>query len=204
MLNNLITPVPPLGKSIEDWWFNVLKNHGKYSCYGVVLSLPSDTEVTNYLNAFNNELDLISGENCLIIAISKSNIRRSKIDKNPIPLALRNHVDQGHSLQIAKQLKIKIIDFPCLVLFDNIQTPDYLLIPLKDLTVENISKTMREVFSLIQEAILNQEKPLKFLRRNLKIKGLRKKGYLLAINIFNFSGKTLEKIMETWINTLIK
>ena len=68
-------------RSVREWWHDVLRNYGYYSCYAIFLALPSDKEIIRYLTDYGRELDLISGENCLVIALSKTDFRRSGFDK---------------------------------------------------------------------------------------------------------------------------
>ncbi len=34
--------------SVREWWHEILRNHGHYSCYAIFLTLPSDTEALRY------------------------------------------------------------------------------------------------------------------------------------------------------------
>jgi len=199
-----IVPSPPLSESLRQWWHDILRNYGRYSCYAVILSLPSDIELIKYITDFGKELDLISGKDCLVIALTEMGFRRNDIDDHLISVALNKHISQGHSLTFAKVLKIKLTEFPCLVIFDDIRSTDYVLIQLKDLSAEVIAKKMRETFSVIHDAVATKEKPIKALEKYQAKEVLRKNSKSTLDKIFNFTGKTLEKAMEAWISTVIK
>lgn len=197
-------PVQPPSENIKQWWNDIEQNHSKFSCYAIILSLPSDTEIATYLNTFGEELNLISGENCLILALSQNKFRRYKTDKKFISLAINDQISNGHSLHIARILKIKFSEFPCLIIFNDIQSSEYALISLRGLTTENIAQKLKEVFSIIQESIARKEKPVKALNRQNRIENFRSNSKIIVGNLFNLGGKTLEKAMEIWIGTLIK
>jgi hypothetical protein len=60
---------------LRHWWHTILSEHGRYSCYAFLLALPSDKEFLDYINYHSNELEILSGEQCLIITLSDIEIR---------------------------------------------------------------------------------------------------------------------------------
>jgi hypothetical protein len=66
--------------SLRLWWHGLLREYGRYNCYGLFFLLPSDEAVVRYLKDYRNELDLVSGDSCLIIELTESGFRRSDFD----------------------------------------------------------------------------------------------------------------------------
>jgi hypothetical protein len=197
-------PAPPLSKDLKKWWHEILRNYGRYSCYAIMLALPSDTEVVNYLRSFGKELDLISGEDCLLIALTMQGFWRFGFDYAIMEAAFNEQVSEGYSLEVAKVLQINLTDFPSLVIFDDIRSKDFVLVQLKGLSVEAIAERMREIFVVIQDANSKKEKPIPVLKRYLNIEVLRHKSRSTLKTLSEFGGRTFEKAMEAWINARIK
>ena len=57
---------------LRKWWHEVLRHHGSFACYAIILALPGDREIANYLIRSWEELDDISGDDCLVIFFSNS------------------------------------------------------------------------------------------------------------------------------------
>jgi len=133
--------------ALREWWHSILRDYGRYSCYAIFLALPSDKEIIRYLIDFGNEIDIISGEDCLVIALGKSEFRRSgfdeKIQQPSIPerfsnfleemwsAAIKEQVSKGYSVKVAQLFNIEITKFPCLLIFQDIRSSDHALITLK-------------------------------------------------------------------------
>lgn len=123
-------------QSVRDWWHEILRDHGRYSCYGIFLVLPSDKKAIRYLTKYGRELHLISNENCLIIALSENEFRYSGFDARIWHELVDEHVNEGHSLKVAKLFDIDFDKFPCLVLFQNMRSPEHMLVALKGMEVD--------------------------------------------------------------------
>ena len=200
---------------------NILRDYEKrYSCSAIFLVLPSDKETIRYLTEFGNELDIISGENCLVIAIGKSEFRRSgfdeKIQKPTVSKrfasfldemwnsAIKEHVTNGYSVKIAQLFSVEIDSFPCLLIFEDIRSPQHLLITLKGMTAEEISSRMRHIFSIINKAISNKVNPLESLAKMQNKETFLKAGKTILSKVSGFTEKTFEAAMEAWINASVK
>lgn len=77
LLKRIGRPVPPIdimvlqdASKLREWWHNIIRTHGKFDLYGLFLILPSDTSVISYLRKQSAELNQISGEKCLIMAMT--------------------------------------------------------------------------------------------------------------------------------------
>jgi hypothetical protein len=163
---------------------------------------------------YAEELDQISNTNCLIIALSKREFRRSGFDKQGRDSLLsdsflwgsgfKEQVSKGYSVSVAKLFGIKFNEFPCIVLFDDIRSTKRVVIPLKGLTTEQISQKMRLIFSLIQQAITDNKSPLVTLEQHQGVEHLRETSKGFLSKIFGFTEKTFETAIEAWIKATIK
>jgi hypothetical protein len=207
--------------SLREWWHNILRDYDKqFSCSAIFLVLPSDKETIRYLTEFGNELDLISGDDCLVIAIGKTEFRRSgfdeKVQKPTVAerftsfldemwnTAINEHVSKGYSVKIAQLFSIEVDKFPCLLVFKDIRSPDHLLITLKGMPVEEIANRMRSIFSIIHKAVTNKVDPLEALEQNQNEETFRKAGKTIMSKVTGFAEKTFETAMEAWINASVK
>ncbi len=135
-------------RSLKTWWHNILRKYGKYPCYAVFLLLPSDKEAISYLSQFGKELDLISDKDCLVIAFGKTEFKGPKFDETVWSEVVSEHISEGISITIAKIFNIDFTQFPCLIVFRDIRSPEHVVITLKDFTAEIIAQNMRQVFSI--------------------------------------------------------
>jgi len=192
------------GHSLRGWWHEILRNYGSFHCYAFFLCLPSDTEALQYLKDFSNEIDLLSGSNCLVIAVSKSDFKRFGFSKEGIwKAAISEQVSKGYSTTIARRFNIDFTDFPCLVLFENIRSSKRITFTFKGLSSEEISSQMRLIFSLVQQARLENIKPITKLEKHQKEEGFQKVGQTILDKVTSFTGRTFEAAVQAWIKTII-
>ncbi len=83
---------------LREWWHEILRDYGRYSCYAVFLVLPSDKEVFHYLNRHGKELNVISGENCLVIILSEGRFRRFDFTEEVWETVLEEHFTEALSV----------------------------------------------------------------------------------------------------------
>jgi hypothetical protein len=224
LLKRIERNIPPPNRqdksALREWWHAILRNHGRYSCCAIFLVLPSDKETIRYLTDFGIELDLVSGENCLVIALSKDEFRRSGFDtaikkasvterissflEEMWNAAIREHVSDGYSVHVAQLFEIDLTDFPCLLVFQDIRSPKHVLITLKGMTAEEISEQMRSVFSIIRKAVADKENPVDALAQHRDSEALRKKGKTILTKVGSLAEKTFETAIETWVKVAIK
>lgn len=196
--------IPPNIEAIREWWHEILRNYGKYSCYAFFLMLPSDREAIKYLTYYGKEIDIISAKNCLVIALSKNEFKRVGFDKHIWEYAVNEQSNEGYSLAIANKFKIKLTEFPCIVLFDNIRKPKKVIFSLKDKTSDDISKQVRTIFSEINDSVEKKISPITALERYQGTEKLNKVRQSFWSKLFAFTEKTFEFATEAWINMLIK
>lgn len=190
--------------SLREWWHGILRNHGKFSCYAIFLVLPSDKQAIQYLTEYGKEIDLISGDDCLIIALGGTDFRRSGFDEKLWDVAVKQHVDDGYSIKIAKLFDIKLSDFPALILFKSIHTPEHVVVSLKDMDTSQIATHMRKIFTVVSEAIKKNQDPLKSLSQFKTSEKLQNTSKGAISELRSITGKTFEKAIEVWLTTMVK
>lgn len=137
-------------RQIREWWHNILRNHGKYSSYAILLVLPSDKEAIRYLTDFGRELDLISGDMCLVFTFGDIGIKRPGFEDPSWISIVESHVKKGLSVDFADLFGIKFSNFPCLVVFNDIRSPKHIVITFNGFNAEEIADKLRSTFSTIQ------------------------------------------------------
>ena len=191
-------------RSLREWWHEILRNCGRYSCYATFLALPADEEMVRYLTDFGSEIDLISGENCLVIALSKNTFKTFGVNRQEWQVLANEHIQKGHSIKIAKLFQVRLDEFPCLLMFEDVRTSQHVTISLKGETAEEIAIRMRVVFSIVQEAITEGKSPLKILESRRRKKELLRKGEAVVSMFRALTEKTFESAIEAWIEASMK
>jgi hypothetical protein len=203
--------------ALRQWWHGILSNHGKYACYAIFLALPSDKETIRYLTKFGRELDLLSGENCLVIALGKTEFKRFDLDvevqdtkREPNffdklwNAVMKEQIEEGYSIKIAQLFEIGFNQFPCLLLFQDIRSPNHVVVTFKGMTAEEIAEKIRSLFSAVQKAILEKQNPLEAVESIQSQESFRKTGQTIVGGLRSIAGKTFETAMEAWIRATIK
>jgi CheY-like chemotaxis protein len=188
---------------IRDWWFSILRDHGRYHCYAFLLGLPSDVELLDYLTKYSQEFEIISREIWLVIALSKAKLKSSGLDED-FSTIVKEDIASGYSVKIAQQFDIELAKFPCLVLFHDIRSGPSLVISLRKMTASEISASMRSILSTIQKAVSNKKDPLVALNVYQTNAAFRQKGQFVVESISKLAGKTFEKTMDVLISELPK
>jgi hypothetical protein len=210
VLNKLLAQDAENKRILRIWWQqSVLANSGQFKCCAFVLALPSDTEAIRYLTEFGSELELLSGDNCLVLFLTNDLIQSREIhvatlDPSLWSEAVDTHIIQGHSLKIAEYFEVSPEQFPCLILFEDIRSTKHTLIPLKGINAQEIADKMRRIFSAIQKAVSEKHSPLDAAKAQQKQDQLRETGKSLAQQVRSLAGKTFEKAVETVVEGLIK
>ena len=190
--------------SLQEWRFTLLREHGKYSCYCIFLALPSDKEAIRYLTELSDELKIISSAaSILVVALGNIQHLRSDVDAESWSSAIKDDIQKGYSVQIARLFGLDFTAFPCLVVFRNLNSSEHNPILLKDMTAEEIAKKMRWIFHIIEKAIREKKSPLEAIQRHRNDEQLRSAGKSLVIGIRNIAGMTLKTAIEAWVNAQI-
>ncbi len=202
---NLVTAPPLIEKPLREWWHEVVRRYDHYPSYAMLLALPADEEVICYQKEFGKELHLITGEHCLVITLTGLGFMRYGSDDDEVmPLAVEESTSNGYCLKIADLFNIQFSQFPCLILFRDIRSPDHILISLKGLSKEEVAEEMRELFSVIKQAVKEGKDPLKAVESYSKRQEFTDKTKATWSGIQTFVGKTLEKVMQVLIEANLK
>jgi hypothetical protein len=201
-----IVSLPPKAKtptSVAGWWNLILQQHANYSCYALFLLLPADDHARRYLADFGRELDLISGDTCLVLALGKIEFRRIGFDELAWRDAIEAQVEAGYSVRIAELFSINVTEFPALLIFGHIDSPEHVLVSLKGLTTDEIVQNMRSTFAVITRAVFDKQSPLKALERFRQRQKFQKAGRRLVSGIRSLVGSTFKTAVEAWIKVLV-
>jgi len=200
-------------KNVRDWWHNVWRNHGRFDCYAVFLILPSDKETIRYLMDFGREAEIVSGESCLVITLSKTGFGFNKSFKDDDDLGLMDrlhkiavteHAMNGYSDNFAQLFQVDVTEFPCLLLFRDIRSSQHFVAALKGMKAEEISEYIRAIFSIVRKASKEKEDVFVALERHKNNENLLKSGKSILTKSSGLAGKTLEVAIEAFINSVIK
>lgn len=189
--------------SVEKWWNHVLKNNRAYPCYAIFLGLPSDRELIKYLSDFHQELNLISGDNCLILAIANTKFYFSGTDDKAWREAVIQHITGDSSVQLAQFLGLDFTHLPCLLLLKSFRSSNHVILTLKNMSAEAISVRMRAVFSIIQNSVRANKNPIRAITKHKDREKRKKAGKSIIGEVKNFVGKAYKTAMEEWIKTQI-
>lgn len=189
--------------SLRWWWREQLTSREKYSSYAVFFALPSDTELIRYLRDFGKEADMISGQNCMVITISKEEGNIPISDQEAWEGILSEHTSSAFLIRLADLFGIDFTDFPCLVIFEDIKSYQYTYISLKDLQAEAIADVARTVFSILRKADYENSQALNVLNEYLRQESQKKVGRTLVGQIRHLAGKTFETAIEALFKSLM-
>lgn len=183
-------------RALRDWWHGVLRQAQGVHIYGVLLLLPSDKETAQYLTESGAELDLISGDNCLIMLLTADTISaQAQGNDAGLHTLTTQHVAQGFSVQFADILGVALDKFPCLVLFEDVRSPRHMVVSLRDMDAAEIAETMKAVFSTINAAVEDGKKPLDVLEAQRSREKFLKAGKSIIGVIKTVAEKTFEKVV---------
>jgi hypothetical protein len=209
---------------LRNWWFQILRDYGRYPCYAFFLLLPADKEAYNYLTENTEEINLLSGNSCLVLIIcgqaffiTTGGDETFRVDMYTLPEGenysnyikkLTNYVGSSlqrsmeYSPEIARYFEIPFDLLPCMVIFKDIRTPEHVVVDLRNMNENEISMALREVFSIIDRAVSKGKYPLRELRRNRKLFVLQQEGKSIISEVRVIAEKTIEKAMEAWFKSL--
>lgn len=198
--------------SLREWWYTILRSHGKYPCYAIFLVLPSDKEVVKFLQESSGELHLISGKHCLIILLGADffsifglySDSAHRYSDNYWVEASTKHISAGESVEVAALLGVDLTEFPCVIFFHDIRAKEYALVSLRGKRNEEISQELRHIFSLISNHSSESKSIIDALRSYSTFRKVRDKGHQLTKTATSLVEKTLEAVIEAWVKAMIK
>lgn len=196
---------PTCGKEISlniilrNWWHDILrKTKHQYLCYAFVLLLPSDANALNYYTNYYDEMDLLTGNSCCLLALGYDHFKLGGINGNKWVEYLKNDVSRGYSLHMVEKLFGKgFTDSPCMIFFNDIRSPDHVVVSIKGLTLEEISTKMRQIFSLIKRAEEEHGNVVEMLKKNQINEVNQKNAEIIKEQAIKFGELTFEKVVET-------
>jgi len=189
---------------VRNWWHNLLRNHGKYSSYAFFLILPSDKAAINYLVDYVDEIDLLSNKNCLALLFGKNRAISSNMDKEAWGKLVYEYVKENFSIKLAEYFEIPFTQFPCMVVFRDIRAQEHVEISLKNMTTDEIIRTMRATFATLMKSASAKEDPIQALRAKRDQENFLKAGKSIISEGRSFAGKTIEAVMEAVVSASIK
>jgi hypothetical protein len=104
---------------------------------------------------------------------------------------------------MARLFSIPVSDFPCLLLFRDIRSPEHIAANLKGLTALEIAEKMRALFSVIQDASDAQDDPLAAIERQRNQERFRTAGSSIIGHLRSLVGKSLETAIEAMIKATV-
>lgn len=194
---------PPDVKQLRDWWHNILRKHDRYRCYAVFLAFSSDQAVLNYLMLSHDEVDIMSGENCLVLVFNDQGFLSMGPDQKLWEVMLAEHFGKGYSAKFAEIFQVRYDSFPCILFFDDVRSRKYVEMSLKGLNVDEISAAMRSVFTTINQAINEGENPLDALVNAQKKLENQKTGKAIFQAVGQIADHTVKKSIEAIIETIV-
>lgn len=190
-------------QSISEWWDSVLKELGDYKCFAFFLMLESDEEVSKYLAKYGRELDIISGDDCLVLLFGDERFQRVGFDAKMWSQAIHEHIAEGYSKRIGEQFDIYSEAFPSLIIFNEINSSEHVIVGLAGLNAKQINQRMRTVFSTISKAIMHNEHPLAALEQQRKRESIRWIGRATISGIKTTGKICFKTIMEKIIPSML-
>jgi hypothetical protein len=192
-------------EQLRAWWHDLLREYGRFYCYGIFLMLEADTQALSYVKEYAFELNQASGKNCAILGLGEiPGESPAEFDKKRWCEVACKQVEEGNSLKIAEIFHIPLTKFPGLILFRDIRSPEYILVNLKGLSAAEIAEKMRGVYQAINQAAHAKKDPLAAvsdLRRNDEYRG---KTRSIISGTRKVAGQTLETVIEAMIKAVIK
>ncbi|WKZ52763.1 MAG: hypothetical protein QY329_08475 [Anaerolineales bacterium] len=212
-------------KEIREWWRRMVQGKDSlvgrrdFYCYGIFLAFPSDSEAIRYLIDFGNDAEIASGEDSLIISLSTIEFRQPGFNsrlqrafeegqvesmKFLRSQMVNDYVFSGYGIQIAKLFEIDIVDFPCLLIFSDIRSPEHFVVSLKGLTAEGIAEHIRTTFSVIHKAKKDKKDFFAALEHHKNATNFQKSGKSILTKVSGVAGKTFETAISVLLNSLSK
>ena len=91
------------------------------------------------------------------------------------------------------------MNFPCLLIFQDIRSSEHALIALKGMAAEEIAERMRATFSIIHTAATDEKPIIDTLTYHQS-----KAGKTIFSKASGIAEKTFEIAMEAWIGAVVK
>jgi hypothetical protein len=190
---------------LYDWWNNVQRTRGKFPCYALPLILPTDDEFHTYLVQDGLDLHQLSGKDCYVMILTDESLIEQDVvsaTKTDWEAVVENYVRIGIAAKLADRFELTFEDYPVLVFFEDIQSREVFILPLKGLDRDEIVKLMRKAFTVIHTAVGSHENPIEALERFHKREMRRLAGEKLVGGLRVLGGTTLKALLDKAVEEL--
>jgi len=194
-------------RSLREWWHTILRNRDKYPCYAIFLVLPSDQEANKYLTDFGKELAVVTGKDCLVIVLGSDsfftigNVNQREYDDFYVR-AIEKHISEGESVKVAELFGVGLVEFPCVIFFQDIRKSKHILMPLKNLTSSEIALEFRGLFSEIHNEVEKSKDTsqlLSVIEWYLIRKDISQKKKEVSYKLMDFVDATIKSVIDSWV-----
>ncbi len=156
-----IEPPPLDPRQLRDWWHEVIREHGYYPYYAILLAFSADAQVDSYLMQHAAELSRLSENKCLVIVYSDLGLVSLGPNLELWHLMLPSQVHEAHVARLAELFGVTPADFPCLIFSRRIPSRDEVIVSLKGMDQHEIADVVRSNLIAV-EAALARKKDLRF------------------------------------------
>lgn len=138
---------------IRAWWEEILDQEGEYPLYAFLLAREDDTDVQECVQKYLKAIDEITGETCLLVIAHIDKGGRAEADAlDELPGLYSRALEQGVPATLANVFVRKPDEFPCLLIFQSLDSWEAVAVPLKDLKPNQILDRISSVISRAIEA----------------------------------------------------
>lgn len=198
--------------SLRKWWRAILTKERGYACYAVFLLLPRDKEVIDYLTMFGDELEIVTGKNCLVLVLSDERFCRVGTDKKARSVskaaswksAVGEHIAAGFSVDVARLFQVHLNEFPAMLIFRSIHSPERINISFKSMAADEIADKIRSIFSLVDDAVSARKNPIKHLARQNRKEAFIRGGRSIISTVTSVADRTFQAAVEAWLRAIMK
>ena len=141
-------------EDLTRWWTNFASEH-PYRLYGTLLADETDAVAANFFQSREQILSGLSANDCGFLYF-----RDPKDVKRRRPFLFSEHARWAYAL--GRVFGCPMRNMPCLVFFEHLGEGDYVAIPLKDQSAEEIIERLRSLFSYVDAR--PDDAPLQVLR----------------------------------------
>lgn len=177
--------------SFQELWFTLIKEQKKYSCYSIFLVLPSDKEAKRYLTEYSDDLKIISKPSTLVMKTGSDQYLYADVDGKSLSVEISN--DYG---RIAHLFGIDFAKFPCMVVFEDMNSPKRLPVFLNGMKSEEIFEKMKVIFSIIQKSAREKKSPIEALQKHKNDEKLKHAGKAVIGTVRDLVGYTYTTIIQ--------
>lgn len=175
--------------NFQEFWFTLLREQRKYSCYSIFLGLPSDKETMRYLTEYRDDLQIISNSTTLVMTTGSDKFLH--VDINGESLSIEIDYEK-----ITRMFGADYAMFPCMVVFEGLSSSNRVHIILNGMTAEEIFEKMKMIFSIIQKSVREKKSPLEAIQQHKNDERLKYAGKTVIGAVNKIVGHTYTTIIQ--------